>query len=306
MSASTPEVRSPETMAMGGQAPVRVSSTRRLLRRLFRNPLVTASVALLVLVVAAAIIAPLLPIDPYETDFAARLQRPSGAFLLGSDQLGRDMLARLLAGSRIALLVGFLSVAIGVVFGGALGLVAGMMAGSWIDVVITRAMDVVIAFPWLLLVIAVIAILGPSIPNVMIAIGLTLVPEFARLVRSLVLSLREQDYITAARSLGASPLRIALRHVLPHCAAKIIVLGTLKLGRSILAEAGLSYLGLGVQPPHPSWGSMIASGQEYLLSAPYLSLIPGIAVMLVVMALNIAGDGFRDALDPKEVQRAGT
>lgn len=305
MSAPSPARLTVEPLRETTRIPARASSTRRLFRRLFRNPLVAVSIAWLVIVVVAAIIAPLLPIDPYKTNFAARLQPPSGDFLLGSDQLGRDMLARLLAGSRIALLVGFLSVAIGVVFGGALGLVAGMTVGTWVDTLITRAMDIVIAFPWLLLVIAVIAILGPSIPNVMIAIGLTLVPEFARLVRSLVLSLREQDHVMAARSLGASPLRIALRHILPHCAAKVIVLGTIKLGRSILAEAGLSYLGLGVQPPHPSWGSMIASGQEYLLSAPYLSLIPGIAVMLVVMALNIAGDGFRDALDPKEVQRAG-
>lgn len=287
-----------------GQFPRR-SRSSRVWRRLLRNPLVVASLGLLGFVVVLAIISPLLPIDPYKTNFLARLQPPSAEAWLGTDQLGRDMLARLIAGSRIALLVGFLSVAIGVVFGGGLGLIAGMMAGTWVDAVITRAMDIIIAFPWLLLVIAVIAILGPSIPNVMIAIGLTLVPEFARLVRSLVLSLREQDFVTAARSLGASQIRIAFRHVLPHCVANIVVLGTVKLGRSILAEAGLSYLGLGVQPPHPSWGSMIAAGQEYLLAAPHLSLIPGCVVMLVVMALNIAGDGLRDALDPKEVQKTG-
>ncbi len=283
-----------------------VSPWRHLATGLRRHPLVWVSLLLLLIVGILAAIAPWLPVDPYTTNFAARLQPPSADAWLGTDQLGRDVLARLLAGSRIALVVGFLSVGIGLVVGGILGLVAGMNADSWLDTAIMRAMDIIIAFPWLLLVIAVIAILGPSIPNVMIAIGLTLIPEFARLVRSMVLSLRQQDFVTAARSLGASPWRIALHHVLPHCAAHVMVLGTVKLGRSILAEAGLSYLGLGVQPPHPSWGSMIANGQDYLLSAPHLSLIPGVAVMLVVMALNLAGDGLRDALDPKGIQRVGS
>ncbi|MCG8432706.1 MAG: ABC transporter permease, partial [Gammaproteobacteria bacterium] len=165
-----------------------------------------------------------------------------------------------------------------------------------------RCMDIILAFPWLLIVIAVIAILGPSIPNAMIAIGITLIPEFARLTRSLVLAARSQDFVLAAKSLGASRLRIAVRHVMPHCIAQLVVLSTVRLGRAILSEAGLSYLGLGVQPPHPSWGSMIASGQDYLLTSPHASLVPGLAVLVVVMALNIAGDGLRDALDPKGVR----
>lgn len=274
---------------------------RLVLLRLVRNPLVAASLAFLALVLILALAAPALPIDAYRTNFLARLQPPSPAAWLGTDQLGRDMLARLLEGSRIALLVGFLSVGIGLLFGGALGLLAGMRPDGWLDVLIMRTMDVIIAFPWLLLVIAVIAMLGPSIPNVMIAIGLTLVPEFARLVRSMTIAIGKQDFVAAARGLGASQTHVAIRHVLPHCVPQVTVLATVKLGRSILAEAGLSYLGLGVQPPHPSWGSMIAGGQEYLLSAPHLSLIPGVAVMLVVMALNLAGDGLRDALDPRGV-----
>lgn len=283
----------------------RVPPLARIVRRLRRNPLVIVSLGLLLVVVLLTILAPVLPIEPYQSNFAARLQPRSPEAWLGTDQIGRDMLARILAGSQIALLVGFLSVGIGLLAGGLLGLLAGMAADTWLDGLIMRAMDVVMAFPWLLLVIAVIAILGPSLPNVMIAIGLTLIPEFARLIRSLVLSLRQQDFVVAARSLGASRLRIAFRHVLPHCFAQVTVLGTVKLGRSILAEAGLSYLGLGIQPPHPSWGSMIANGQEYLLSAPHLSLIPGFAVMLVVMALNILGDGLRDALDPRGVAVVG-
>lgn len=282
--------------------PKRATPLRRALRRLVRNPAVVGALVVLGVFVALAVLAPVLPIDPYQSNFAARLQLPSADAWLGTDQLGRDILARIIAGTRIALMVGFISVAIGLVAGGLLGLVTGLVPNSRLDAVLMRAMDIIIAFPWLLIVIAVIAILGPSIPNAMIAIGITLIPEFARLTRSLVLTLRNQDFVLAARSLGASRLRIAFRHVLPHCVAHLTVLSTLKLGRSILAEAGLSYLGLGVQPPHPSWGSMIANGQDYLLSAPHASIVPGLAVMLVVMALNIAGDGLRDALDPKGVR----
>jgi len=282
--------------------PGRASPLRRALRRLVRNPAVVGALVVLGIFLALAILAPVLPIDPYQSNFAARLQSPSADAWLGTDQLGRNILARIIAGTRIALMVGFISVTIGLVAGGLLGLVAGLAPNSRLDAVLMRAMDIIIAFPWLLIVIAVIAILGPSIPNAMIAIGITLVPEFARLTRSLVLTLRNQDFVLAARSLGASRLRIAFRHVLPHCVAHLTVLSTLKLGRSILAEAGLSYLGLGVQPPHPSWGSMIAAGQDYLLSAPHVSIVPGLAVMLVVMALNVAGDGLRDALDPKGVR----
>ena len=248
------------------------------------------------------VVAPLLPIDPYRSNFAMRLHPPSLDAWLGTDQLGRDLRARIIAGTRIALLVGFLSVSIGLVAGGLLGLLAGMVSGGRLDAFLMRCMDIVLAFPWLLIVIAVIAILGPSLTNAMIAIGITLIPEFARLVRSLVMSLGAQDFVLAARAMGASQLRIAFRHILPHCTAQLVVLSTVRLGRAILSEAGLSYLGLGVQPPHPAWGSMIASGQNYLLAAPHVSLVPGLAVLIVVMALNIAGDGLRDALDPKGVR----
>ena len=280
----------------------RRSAAGRALRRLTRNPAVIVALGVLAIVLVCAVAAPLLPIDPYKSNFAARLEPPSPEHWLGTDQLGRDILARIIAGSRIALLVGFISVSIGLFFGGLLGLLAGMFANTRLDGFLMRIMDVILAFPWLLIVIAVIAVLGPSIPNAMVAIGITLIPEFARLTRSLVLAARSQEFVLAARSLGASRLRIAFRHVMPHCVAQLIVLSTVRLGRAILSEAGLSYLGLGVQPPHPSLGSMIASGQDYLLSAPHASLIPGFAVILVVMALNIAGDGLRDALDPRGVK----
>lgn len=285
-------------------SPRRSSAFRRAMRRFTRNRAAVGGLLVIGAFFVCALIGPMLPIDPYKTDFAGRLQPPSADAWLGQDQLGRDMLIRIVAGSRIALLVGFISLAIGLICGALIGLVAGMAAHTRLDAFLMRCMDIVIAFPWLLVVIAVIAMLGPSIKNAMIAIGITLIPEFARLTRSLVLSLREEDFVLAAKSLGASRLRIAFRHVLPHCIPQLTVLSTVKLGRSILAEAGLSYLGLGVQPPHPSWGSMIADGQDYLLTAPHASIIPGLAVLLVVMALNIAGDGLRDALDPKGVAKA--
>ncbi len=280
----------------------RSSAFRRVTRRLTDNPAVIGALIVIGAFLLCALFGPLLPVDPYRTDFAARLEPPSSDAWFGRDQLGRDMLARIVAGTRIALLVGFISLSIGLIGGALIGLVAGMAAHTRIDAFLMRAMDIVIAFPWLLIVIAIIAMLGPSIGNAMIAIGITLVPEFARLTRSMVLSLREQDFVLAAKSVGASRLRIALRHVFPHCIAQLMVFSTVKLGRSILAEAGLSYLGLGVQPPRPSWGSMIADGQDFLLTAPHASIIPGLAILIVVMALNVVGDGFRDALDPKGVR----
>jgi peptide/nickel transport system permease protein len=208
------------------------------------------------------------------------------------------MLSRVITGSRIALYVGFVAVAIGLAVGGILGLVSGYFGGT-LDAVIMRAMDVILAFPWLLLVIAVVSILGPNITNAMLAIGLTIIPQYARLLRSVVIATREQDFVQAAYALGASHSRVMFLHITPHCLAQVTVLSTVTLGKAILAEAGLSFLGLGVQPPAPSWGTMIAVGQDYLMTHPYLSIVPGIAVMLVVISLNIVGDGLRDALDPK-------
>lgn len=275
------------------------SAFTRFRRRLLRNRAVGVGLVVLTAFIVMAVAAPwIAPFDPLEGDLMSRLQSPSAEHPLGTDQQGRDMLSRVIAGSRVALMVGFVAVGIGLLFGGTLGIVAGYLGGRT-DAVIMRAMDVILAFPWLLLVIAVVSILGPNLTNAMLAIGITIVPQYARLLRSVVLSTRENDFVQAARALGARDARIVLRHVTPHTYAQTIVLSTVTLGKAILAEAGLSFLGLGVQPPTPSWGNMIAVGQDYLMSHPYLSIVPGVAVMLVVIALNVVGDGLRDALDPK-------
>lgn len=277
----------------------RRSPLRLFMQRLFRNWPVRITAVILLIFIAVAIFAPqIMPNDPYQTNLRARFAPFSSEHWLGTDQLGRDMLSRIILGTRLALYVGVVSLAIGLLCGGVLGLLAGFVGGA-LDAFIMRVMDVILSFPWLLLVIAVVSILGPNITNAMLAIGLTLIPEFARLVRSVALSVRETDYVQAAYAVGASRLRIMAVHVLPHSVAQIIVLSTVTLGKAILAEAGLSFLGLGVQPPEPSWGTMIAVGQSYLRDYPHLSLVPGVAVMLVVVALNIVGDGLRDALDPR-------
>jgi peptide/nickel transport system permease protein len=271
----------------------------RFRRRLFANPLVFVSFLVLLAFILIAAFAPYVaPSDPIRGDLRLRLVPPSAEHLLGTDHQGRDMLSRVIAGSRVALLVGFVAVGIGLVVGGVLGIVAGYF-GGWLDVVIMRAMDIILAFPWLLLVIAVVSILGPSLTNAMFAIGITFIPQYARLLRSVVLTTREQDFVQAARALGAGTPRILALHVAPFTVAQTIVLTTISLGKAILAEAGLSFLGLGVQPPTPSWGTMIAVGQDYLMTHPYLSIVPGLTVMIVVIALNLFGDGLRDALDPK-------
>jgi peptide/nickel transport system permease protein len=275
------------------------SQLSRFARRFFKNRLVIMSSTVLLVFIFIAAFAPYItPEDPYRGNLRQRLQPPSAEHVLGTDQQGRDMLSRVIAGSRIALFVGFVAVSIGLVAGGLLGLIAGYFRG-FADTIIMRIMDIVLAFPWLLLVIAIVSILGPSITNAMLAIGITIIPEYARLLRSVVIATREQDFVQAAYSLGASHSRIMFVHIAPHCLAQTIVLSTVTLGKAILAEAGLSFLGLGVQPPEPSWGTMIATGQDYLMTHPYLSIVPGLAVMLVVIALNITGDGLRDALDPK-------
>lgn len=275
------------------------SSFLIMLRRLLRAWPAAISLAVLVVVVLLAVFAPFVTDkDPNRGDLRARLQPPSEAFLLGTDEQGRDMLTRVIYGGRIALQVGVLATLLGMVVGTAMGLVSGYY-GGWVDALIMRLTDILLAFPYILLVIAIVSILGPDIKNAMIAIGIRIVPEFARLVRSVVLSLRGREYVLAARSIGASNARIILRHILPNCTAPIIVLATLSLAGAILAEASLSFLGLGAQPPDPSWGSMVARGGEYLVTHPHLSLFPGLAIMIVVYALNIFGDWLRDVLDPQ-------
>lgn len=277
--------------------------TRRFLRKLFRNRAVVAGFVVLVAFLLMALLAPwITPSDPLDGDLGLRLAPPSAELPFGADHQGRDMVSRVIAGSRVALMVGFVAVGIGLAFGGVLGILAGYFGGR-LDAVIMRAMDVILAFPWLLLVIAVVSLLGPSLTNAMLAIGITLVPQFARLLRSVVVSTRERDFVLAATALGASHGRILWAHVAPHTLGQTIVLASVSLGKAILAEAGLSFLGLGVQPPTPSWGTMIAVGQDYLRTHPHLSIVPGVAVMTVVVALNLFGDGLADALDPTRRRR---
>ena len=275
------------------------SSAMRVVRRLLQSWPAAVSLLILLGVVGMAIFAPwVTSSDPTRGNQRERLQPPSVEHLLGTDEQGRDMLTRIIWGGRIALQVGVFSLLIGLVVGVTMGLLSGYY-GGWVDTIVMRATDLILAFPYILLVIAIVSILGPDIFNAMIAIGVRIIPEFARVVRSIVLSIRSKEYVLAARAVGASDRRIILRHVLPNCTAQIIVLGTLMLAGAILAEASLSFLGLGAQPPEPSWGTMVARGRDYLVTHPHLSIAPGMAILIVVYSLNVFGDWLRDVLDPQ-------
>jgi peptide/nickel transport system permease protein len=247
--------------------------------------------------VAAALAGPwLLAVDPADQQLALRLEGPSLRHPFGLDELGRDILARVLAGARISLLVGLVVVSVSVVAGVAIGAVAGY-AGGVVDEGISRIIDILLAFPGLLLAIALVAVLGPSLTNVVLALSLIGWVGYARLVRGQVLRVRELDYVQAARALGATPSRILIRHVIPATLPAVSVQATLGLGGAILAEASLSFLGLGVQPPTPSWGTMLSSGRAHMLDAPHLTIFPGLAIALLVLGFNFLGDGLRDAFD---------
>jgi len=249
-------------------------------------------------VVAAAGAPWLAPADPARQSLIEKRAPPGGKFLLGADEFGRDILSRVLFGSRVALLVGLLSVAIALGLGLVLGCVAGF-AGGWIDVLIMRAIEVLLAFPYLLLAIAVVSALGPGVLNTTIAVGIWGTPTVTRIVRGAVLAARESEYVSAARALGASAAEILKRHVLRNILPTVVVYSTLFMANAILVEAALSFLGLGVQPPTPSWGLMVSSGRDFLLVAPHIATIPGLAIMLAVLGFNLLGDGLRDALDPR-------
>jgi ABC-type dipeptide/oligopeptide/nickel transport system permease subunit len=256
--------------------------------------------ALVGLLVVVAVAAPLIaPFDPVlDADLNNYLRPPGGPFLLGTDIFGRDVLSRIVYGARVSLGVGIAVQASALAVGVALGLLAGFYGGG-VDTLIMRLAEVIFAFPGLLFAIAIMAIIGPSLSNVFLALGLVSWTALARVVRGQVLSLKEQEYVEAARAVGASNRRIIFRHILPNTLAPVIVLVTLGIGGAILAEASLSFLGLGAQPPTPSWGSMLSAGRDYLLQAPWLSLYPGMAIFLTVMGFNLLGDGIRDLLDPR-------
>lgn len=248
--------------------------------------------------VLLAVFGPLLtPFDPAAQELALRLEGPGARHLFGLDELGRDILARVLAGARISLVVGLVVVSISAAAGILLGAVAGYFGGR-ADEVISRAIDVLLAFPGLLLAIALVAVLGPSLANVVLALSLIGWVGYARLVRGQVLRARELEFVLAARALGAATARILLRHVIPTALPAVTVQATLGMGAAILSEAALSFLGLGVQPPTPSWGTMLAGGRAHLLDAPHLTIFPGLAIAILVLGFNFLGDGLRDALDP--------
>ena len=269
------------------------------MHRLFRNKLAIAGMVIMGVFILTAIFAPLLsPYDPLQQELMMRRRPPSQEHWFGRDDLGRDILSRVIYGARLSLQVGVLSVGFAIVIGALIGAVASF-AGGWVDSIVMRLMDIMLAFPALLLAIAIVTILGPGLLNMLYAIGIVSIPAYARTMRASVLAVKEQDYILAARSVGVPPLRMLLRNVVPNCLTPIIVEGTLGIGTAILDAAGLSFLGLGAQPPEPEWGAMLGQGRYSMFTAPHIVLFPGLAIMLTVLGFNLLGDGLRDALDPR-------
>ncbi len=254
---------------------------------------------ILCMLLLMALLAPVLaPQDPLAQDLYQRLQPPSTDHWFGTDDFGRDILSRIIYGSRISLRIGLIAISLALTGGTLFGLVAGYRGGM-VDMLIMRLMDLMLAFPSILLAIAIVAVIGPGIENAILAVSIVLVPQFARLVRSSVLTVREATYVEAARALGATESRLLFYSILPNCTAPLIVQTTLGMGTAILDAAGLSFLGLGAQPPVPEWGAMLSGGRELLLRAPWVMTFPGLAIFTVVLGLNLFGDGLRDALDPK-------
>jgi peptide/nickel transport system permease protein len=268
-------------------------------RRLLRDRAAVAGLVVIALLIVVAIIAPAVtPYAPNKQSFRIKLQPPSAEHVLGTDEFGRDVFSRILVGTRVALGVGIVPVLIALVVGVSFGLLAGYY-GKMVDLVTMRLIDILLAFPWLLLAIGIMAILGPGIRNVVIAVAIVYIPAFARIVRGSVLSIKEKEYVEAARAIGQPDRTIIVRHVLANAWAPIIVLSTLSIGQAIIYAAGLSFIGLGTQPPDADWGVMLASGREYLRDAPWMGFFPGLAILITVLAFNLFGDGLRDALDPR-------
>ena len=268
-------------------------------RRLKKNKSAMVGLGIVILLFLTAIFADF--IAPYhyaDMDLSRRLQGISANNWFGTDEYGRDIFSRIVYGSRISLLVGFITITMSVFAGGLLGAVAGY-AGKWMDHVIMRLMDILLAVPNILLAIVIVATLEPNLRNTMIAISVGSIPAYARIFRASVLSLRDQEFIEAARASGAGDGRIIFRHIVPNCLAPIIVQATLGVAGAILAAAALSFIGLGLQPPSPEWGAMLSSGRQFLRDTPHLTTFPGLAIMIVILGLNLFGDGLRDALDPK-------
>jgi peptide/nickel transport system permease protein len=273
---------------------------RRAWRRLKRRRGALIGLAIVLMFVVLALFAPwLAPQDPVATDWGAIRKAPSAAHWFGTDEIGRDVFARVVWGTRASLLAGVVSVSISLLLGVPIGLAAGFL-GGWVDALISRITDAFLACPFLILAIALAAFLGPSLTNAMIAIGVSATPIFVRLTRAQVMTVKVEDYIEAARAVGNAPLRVALRHVLPNITAPVIVQATLAVAAAVIAEASLSFLGLGQQPPAPSWGSMLNTAKNFIDNAPWMAIWPGLSIFLLVLSFNLLGDGLRDALDPRQ------
>jgi peptide/nickel transport system permease protein len=275
------------------------SEFRRILKVMIDRKVVAAGLIVTLVAILVAIIAPwIVPYDPYNQDLKAVRQGPSSSHLLGTDRLGRDVLSRIIVGTRVSMLVGVVAIGIAGAFGMTLGLIAGYF-GGWANTVIMRFIDALLALPPLILILAIATLLGGGLRNVLIALGIGMMPTYCRLMCGQILSIKENDYVSAAKSIGASNLRIMIRHLLPNSFAPLLVLLTTNLGTAILLEASLSFLGIGIMPPTPTWGGMVNEGYEYLISSPLISIAPGMVIFIVVLSVNMVGDGIRDATDPR-------
>jgi peptide/nickel transport system permease protein len=278
---------------------IEATAGRKTWQRLLRRGGAMLGLAVVVFFVLLALFAPwIAPHDPIATSWGAVRAAPGATYWFGADELGRDVLSRIVWGARASLLAGVVSVSISLALGLPIGMAAGYL-GGWIDALISRVTDAMLACPFLILAIALAAFLGPSLTNAMIAIGISATPIFIRLTRAQVLSAKSEDYVEAARALGNPHLRIALRHILPNIVAPLIVQATLAIAAAVIAEASLSFLGLGQQPPAPSWGSMLNTARNYVDQAPWMAIWPGVSIFLLVLSFNLLGDGLRDALDPR-------
>lgn len=281
------------------EAPPKVKTFKRFARVFFARRVVMFGLVVITVLVLTAIFAPFIaPYDPYKQSLDNILSKPNSKHLLGTDTLGRDTLSRIIYGTRTSLLVGVVAIFIAATIGMLLGLTAGYLGGIT-NTVIMRLIDAMMTFPMILLALTIAALLGVGLKNIIIAIGISLVPPYARVMCGQALSIKQNDYVMAGRAMGASSSRVMLRHVAPNCFPPLIVLMTMMMGSATLAEAGLSFLGIGITPPGAAWGAMVSEGYRYLLTTPVLSFAPGLAIMLVVFAFNMVGDGLRDALDPR-------
>ncbi len=272
---------------------------REVWRRLKQNKAAMFGLIVIVLLILMAIFADFIaPYGPDDQDLLARFQTPNAKHIMGTDNFGRDIFSRMIYGAQVSLKVGLLAVGIAMLIGGILGAVAGFYGGV-LDNFVMRIIDILLAIPSILLAISIVAALGPELKNVMIAVGVGSIPSYARIVRASVLSLREQEFIEAARAVGANDTRLIIKHIIPNSLAPIIVQSTIGVAGAILSAAGLGFIGLGIQPPQPEWGAMLNSGRHYIRDYPHMTFFPGLAIMITIFALNLLGDGLRDALDPR-------